>query len=216
MSITTGYILDEYDIVTVGLEMSEAKESKWSYVLAILAPVFGGAVAYVMLRNHDTKMARNCLFISIAYVVLFSIMGIEIYTPAPSTESSISAELAHRDKIISFVQNYRGTNGTGLSVSEVIVLAINLSYPEENILANPSTTHDWSAFIPADQPSNVNTWEVDFDFSTYKENTKIRWYVNMDTRTIYPEDQHAKNILDIVNTPSSSVNNNTLANFHLI
>lgn len=60
------------------------------------------------------------------------------------------------------------------------------------------------------QNSNGTVWEVDFLIKTYKENTKIVFYANIDTHTVYPGDSTAKNVLDIVNTSTGSNATNTL------
>lgn len=149
-------------------------------------------------------------------VILFII--IVIGAAGSFSHTSTNTDLSDTDSLykkqaIGFVQNYKGSNSNGHSILEIIVLAVALTYPNENILDNPSTVHGWTASRVDNQ--NGNVWEVDFDLNTYRENVRIVWYTNLDTLSVSPEDATAKTILDLVNLPSNSVSNSTLSKIHL-
>ncbi len=148
-------------------------------------------------------------------VILFLIIAIgatgSSSHTSTNTDSSNVPSLDHQ--AISLVQNYKGSSGTGYSIVQVVTLIINVAYPGEDIFGNPSTEHGWVAL--RDYTQNGNVWKVEFDFKTYRENVGIAWYANMDTHAVYSGDTTAKNILDIVNLPSNSVNNSTLSQVHL-
>lgn len=141
-------------------------------------------------------------------VIAFAAVG----SSHPSNTDSTSVDSTEK-QAISFVQNYKGSSGNGLSIIQVITLAIDFTYPGEKISNNPSTELGWIAM--KDYSQNGNIWKVEFDFKTYRENIGIVWYANMDTHAIYSGDITAKNILNIVNMPSGSVSNSTLSQIHL-
>ena len=148
-------------------------------------------------------------------VILFIIIAIgaagSVSHISTNTDTSDSTSLDQQ--AIGFVQKYKGPNNNGDSVSQILTLIVDLTYPNENILDNPSTEHGWTSTKVANQ--NGNVWEVDFDMKTYRENVRIVWYANLDTLTVSPGDTTAKNILDIVNNPHNSVSNDTLSKIHL-
>ena len=195
--------------------MKATQDSRVCYAIAIIAPIIGGIGLFLTLKNDDPKLARNCLLISFAYVFILLAIGInDINSNShPSTESISSTISTPEEQAVHFVQKYRGSDGKGNSVVEVVSSIVNLNYAGENISSNPSSRIGWTGLVHYD-PNYNNVWEVDFDLTTYRENTKIVFYANMDTHTIYPGDATAKNILDIVNMPSSSVTNSTLSKIH--
>ena len=144
-------------------------------------------------------------------VLIFGV-GAIVASNTGSTQSS-SSDTTSEQQAISFVQQYRGSSGTGYSISQIITLVVDIAYSGENILNNPSTEHGWTAI--KEYSENGNVWTVEFYFKTYRENVKIVWYANMDTHSIYSGDTTAKSILDIVNLPSGSVSNSTLSSVHL-
>ena len=130
-----------------------------------------------------------------------------------STQSSASDTSTSEQQAIAFVQQYRGSSGTGYSISQIITLVVDIAYSGENILNNPSTEHGWTAI--KEYSENGDVWTVEFYFKTYRENVKIVWYANMDTHSVYSGDTAAKSILDMTNIPSGSVTNSTLSQIHL-
>lgn len=143
---------------------------------------------------------------------LILIAGAIAASNSGSTQSS-SSDTTSEQQAIAFVQQYRGSSGTGYSISQIITLVVDIAYSGENILNNPSTEHGWTA--TKEYSENGNVWTVEFYFKTYRENIKIVWYANMDTHSVYSGDITAKSILDIVNLPSGSVSNSTLSSVHL-
>lgn len=131
-----------------------------------------------------------------------------------STQSSASGISTSEQQAVDFVQHYKGSNGNGLSILQVVSYIVNIDYAGENIANNPSSSIGWIGLVHYD-PNSSNVWEVDFDLETYRENTSVKWIVNMNTHTIYPLNNAAKNILDMVNLPSNTVDNNTLSHVHL-
>lgn len=144
---------------------------------------------------------------------LILIVGAITASNAGSTQSSSSSDTTSEQQAIAFVQQYRGSNGNGYSISQIITLVVDIAYSGENILNNPSTEHGWTA--TKEYSENGNVWTVEFYFKTYRENIKIVWFANMDTHSVYSGDTSAKNILDIANIPSGSVTNSTLSQIHL-
>jgi 4-amino-4-deoxy-L-arabinose transferase-like glycosyltransferase len=44
--------------------------SKWWYLLPIFLGVIGGVIAWVAIKSHDRKLAKNCLILGISLVVI--------------------------------------------------------------------------------------------------------------------------------------------------
>lgn len=151
--------------------------------------------------------------IGMIFFIIIVIGAIANSSSNTSTNTDSSNVINQDKQAISLVQNYKGSNGNGLSIAQIITFIIVAAYPNENILDNPSTQHGWIALRDYDQQGNV--WKVEFDFKTYRENVGIVWFVNMDTHSVYSGDTTAKNILDMTNIPSGSVSNSTLSQIHL-
>ena len=72
------------------------KTSNFWYLLPIFLGIIGGVIAYFVLRNSDSRKARNCLLIGIAILIL----GIVILAAAYSTMTDEQREqfAAEREK----------------------------------------------------------------------------------------------------------------------
>lgn len=149
-----------------------------------------------------------------AIFFLILIVGAIAASNTGSTQSSSSNISTSEQQAVDFIQHYKGSNGNGLSILQIVSYIVNIDYAGENIANNPSSSIGWIGLIHYD-PNSSNVWEVDFDLKTYRENTSVKWLVNMDTHTIYPLNNAAKSILDLTNLPSNSVSNSTLSNVHL-
>lgn len=49
--------------------------SNWWYLLPIFLGIIGGLIAYFVLKKDDVKLAKNCLFVGIAMMVLGLLIG---------------------------------------------------------------------------------------------------------------------------------------------
>jgi len=103
----------------------------------------------------------------------------------------------------SIVQQYRGANGTGNSIAEIIYLDIVYRYPGVDIFKHSDTKYEWiSDCIPSDVPydffkadfigdTSKLTHIVHFVFETLNENTVISFYVDVNSGKIYAANPEA-------------------------
>jgi len=96
--------------------------------------------------------------------------------------------------VADIVKQYKGKDGKGDRLVDVLATLINIAYPNENILDNPSSVVDWYAF--EDHTKRDGIYKVSFIFETYKENTEFIWYVDIKTNNISAGTTNAKDILN--------------------
>jgi hypothetical protein len=103
----------------------------------------------------------------------------------------------------SLVQDYRGVNDTGNSIPEIIFLDVVYRYPNIDIWKHSDTKYRWvSDCIPTDVPyeffkadfigdTSKITHIVHFEFETLNENTRISFYVDVNSAKIYAANPEA-------------------------
>ena len=104
----------------------------------------------------------------------------------------------NEEKVENFVLNYRGQDNSGNTLIETIQVMLNVSYPNENILENPSTTVYYLALPDYNRELSDRYWKVEWKIQTYRETVSWVWLVDTDTNTIYAGNKLAKAILDIL------------------
>lgn len=116
-------------------------------------------------------------------------------------EREKQAELNRQEELVltdrqvaDIVKQYKGKDGKGDRLVDVLATLINVAYPNERILDNPSSVVDWYAF--PDLTKREGIYKVGFIFQTYKEDTEYIWYVDTNTNRISAGDSGAKAILD--------------------
>ena len=57
-----------------GRPPAEPRSSMW-FLLPVFMTVFGGLVAYFILRHDDPQKAKNCLYLGVALAAAFAVMG---------------------------------------------------------------------------------------------------------------------------------------------
>ena len=80
---------------------------------------------------------------------------------------------------------------------DTIIIQIENAYPNENILGHRDTSIEISA---ADVQEKVGdgVYQVNFSFETYDDNRDYVWQVNIQTNEIFPINNGAKKMMDIV------------------
>ncbi len=118
-------------------------------------------------------------------------------------EREKQAELNRQEELVltdrqvaDIVKQYKGKDGKGDRLVDVLATLINVAYPNENILDSPSTLVDWYAF--PDLTKKQGVYKVGFIFQTYKEDTEYIWYVDTNTNRISAGNSDAKAILDLL------------------
>ncbi len=69
--------------VEIKMERVKPRSNIW-YLLPIFVGLIGGVIAYFILRNDDSKKAKNCLYVGILLAVVGIIIEIVIVTQIPS------------------------------------------------------------------------------------------------------------------------------------
>lgn len=179
--------------------MSAIKPTTTYFVITLILGVFGGAIAYMVLRKDYPKQAKQILLIG----VVISVIWTAVFAAAGNDDSDDDknrplTELEKQSKIIQVVQNYNGTTRKGMSVAEAIAISVATTYPGEGILENPSTQHGWYAEREYQMGNDDIIYRVVFYFETYSEKTEFVWFVNTNTDKIYAGNEHGKAALDLI------------------
>lgn len=106
------------------------------------------------------------------------------------------AKLDTEEKVLDFIYNYKGKDGTGLTLNNMISMIIEFSYPGEDILSSPSTRVSLTANPDFSKEDYRRYWKVEGELETYREIAYFGWIVDVETKSVYPMDEVAKSILD--------------------
>ncbi len=91
------------------------KRSNFWYILPIVFAIFGGVIAYFVLRKSDPKKARNCLLIGMGMMIL----GIAINLNTPNSSDSNSDEIKIKNPELSPTQ-IRASALSGISYDQLM------------------------------------------------------------------------------------------------
>ena len=80
---------------------------------------------------------------------------------------------------------------------DTIILQIENAYPNENILVHRDTIIEISAVNMEEKVGN-GIYQVNFSFETYNDNREYVWHVNIQTNEIFPINDIAKKMMNIV------------------
>ena len=114
-------------------------------------------------------------------------------------ETSYKPKTDYR-QAIKLVQNFKGTDESGSTVTETIVSIIRIAYGGEQIFDNPSTKFSWDGLRSFTVTRNV--YDVYVDFKAYDGSKEFHFIVDMDDKTIWAGDELASIILDVVESES--------------
>lgn len=53
----------------------QTRKSRWWYLLPIFLNVIGGIIAYLVLKDDDRALAKNCLYLGIILTVIGFVIG---------------------------------------------------------------------------------------------------------------------------------------------
>jgi len=114
------------------------------------------------------------------------------------SQSNIISTQELEKNAIEFVQNYKGKDGRGDRLIDVLGVIINVAYPDEEIVNNPSSEIGWYAF--EDFTKDDGVYQVGFIFKTYRDDSEIVWYLDTKTNEVFAGDKVAKSVLDTLDT----------------
>lgn len=120
-------------------------------------------------------------------IILSENPDIELHdTPEELTELQKSAILV--------VQNYRGDDASGKSVSQILDDIVTSKFSDE-VIQDPKTKIGWAAFSNEENPGLVG---VSFSFESAEDSFAFVWYVNSESGSITPVTDGARELMDIV------------------
>ena len=99
-------------------------------------------------------------------------------------------------KAIKIVQNFKGADEIGSTVTEVIVSIIRIAYGNEPIFDNPNTKFSWDSLRNFERQGNF--YNVYVDFKAYDGSKEFHFIVDIDTNTIWAGNELASEILKVV------------------
>ena len=70
----------------------KSKSNVW-FLLPIFFGIFGGIIAFFILRHDDPRKAKNCLYLGIILMVIGIIFNIIIATSIPDFDSGFNVKI---------------------------------------------------------------------------------------------------------------------------
>ncbi len=101
------------------------------------------------------------------------------------------------EKALRFVQNYRGTDGSGSTINEAIVTIIVVSYGGTEIFDHPKTEYGWSAIKDYFNPG---VYDVYFDWISYDGEKTFHFVADSEQNRVWSTDELTSDIIKIVNS----------------
>ena len=145
------------------------------------------------------KFLKKRSFIYLMCAVAFVVIVVPDMIAPSDLEKSLVENLETDEQNIAWniVKSYQGHDNSGYNLYDTIITQIENAYPNENILGHRDTIIEISA---ADVQEKVGdgVYQIDFSFQTYDDNREFVWQVNIQTSEIFPINNGAKKMMDIV------------------
>ena len=71
----------------------EKPRSNFWFLLPIFLGLIGGVIAYFVLRNDDSKKAKNCLYLGIVLAIIGIFMNLFILWQIPGIEEGFNVKV---------------------------------------------------------------------------------------------------------------------------
>ncbi len=113
----------------------------------------------------------------------------------------------HDQPKLEFVWNYRGVDNTSdNTLLEIVGIMVNTWDPDGSKLDRPDSTINWLVLHNSDvwkktgnsDDLNNRYFDVQLKISTYNENTLFSWLVDMKEKKIYPNNELAEDVLQVL------------------
>ena len=144
------------------------------------------------------KFLKKRSFIYLMCAVAFVVIVVPDMIAPSDLEKSLVENLETDEQNIAWniVKSYQGNDDSGYNLYDTIITQIENAYPNENILGHHDTSIEISTNRhPADDDG---VYQVHFSFETYDDNRDYVWHVNVQTNEIFPINNGAKKMMDIV------------------
>lgn len=157
-----------------------------------------------MVRNSKKKEEKPKdspfkKFIKKRAPVYLSVIAIVVIFIVPELtkgdlQSNLPENLSEEEQLVlDTLMSYNGPNKEGLSIKDAISNQIDEKYPNEKIFDNKKTNINVSI-----SKLDTNSYQVVFDFESYKEDFHYNWNIDMESKIIKGVDEDSKYIIDLV------------------
>ena len=145
------------------------------------------------------KFLKKRSFIYLMCAVAFVVIVVPDMIAPSDLEKSLVENLKTDEQNIAWniVKSYQGPDNSGYNLYDAIITQIENSYPNENILGHRDTIIEISA-VDVQEKVGDGVYQIDFSFQTYDDNREFVWQVNIQTSEIFPINNGAKKMMDIV------------------
>ena len=145
------------------------------------------------------KFLKKRSFIYLMCAVAFVVIVVPDMIAPSDLEKSLVEDLETDEQNIAWniVKSYQGPDNSGYNLYDTIIIQIENAYPNENIIWHRDTVIEISA-VDMQEKVGDGVYQVHFSFETYDDNRDYVWQVNIQTNEIFPINNGAKKMMDIV------------------
>ena len=145
------------------------------------------------------KFLKKRSFIYLMCAVAFVVIVVPDMIAPSDLEKSLVENLETNEQNIAWniVKSYQGHDNSGYNLYDTIITQIENAYPNENILGHRDTSIEISA-VDMQEKVGDDIYQIHFSFETYDDNRDYVWQVNIQTNEIFPINNGAKKMMDIV------------------
>ena len=147
------------------------------------------------LKKFLKKRSFIYLMCAVAFVV---IVVPDMIAPSDLEKSLVeNLETSEQNVAWNIIKSYQGPDNSGYNLYDTIIIQIENAYPNENIIGHHDTVIEISAVDMQDKVGD-GVYQVHFSFETYDDNRDYVWQVNIQTHEIFPINDGAKKMTNIV------------------
>ena len=145
------------------------------------------------------KFLKKRSFIYLMCAVAFVVIVVPDMIAPSDLEKSLVENLETDEQNIAWniVKSYQGHDNSGYNLYDTIITQIENAYPNENILGHRDTSIEISA-VDMQEKVGDDIYQIHFSFETYDDNRDYVWQVNIQTNEIFPINDSAKKMMNIV------------------
>ena len=145
------------------------------------------------------KFLKKRSFIYLMCTVAFVVIVVPDMIAPSDLEKSLVENLETDEQNVAWniVKSYQGSDNSGYNLYDTIITQIENAYPNENIFGHRDTSVEIST-VDVQEKVGDGVYQIDFSFQTYDDNREFVWQVNIQTSEIFPINNGAKKMMDIV------------------
>ena len=146
------------------------------------------------------KFLKKRSFIYLMAAVVFVVFFVPDMIAPSELERKTTESLDNDEEKYAWniVKSYRGTDGMGSTLGEILLIQIENAYPNEKIFEHRDTIIEISAIPGPEFEIHDGIYQVTFSFKTYDNDKDYVWNVAIQTDEIFPINDGAKKMMNIV------------------